>query len=405
MKFPSRQSSATSLPGITGTARVDRRTSAVVRRSRPGDIAVIDHLDLDRAHAEALVNAGVRAVVNASSFISGRYPNLGPDLLARAGVVLVDSAGTGILRSVQDGARIRLHEGTVYRGENALAQGQLLTPDDVAELMERARSGLATQLQSFTHNTTEFLRREQDLLLHGQGIPPLRTPLKGRPAVVVVRGYDYRDDLRRLRRFVREQHPVLIGVDAGADALVEVGLRPDVVVVGELGLGQGAVASDKGQSASDRVLRSARDVVLHTDRSGRAVGSDRLERLGVRPRRIGASGMTEDVALLLADSSGASLVIAVGTHSTLDEFLDRQRSGLASTFLTRLKIGSKLVDSKSVQQLYSGRIRLWHLALVLLSGLVALVVAIAATPVGADWWTTLRDALNDLLSWIQGLFS
>ena len=405
MKFPSRQSSATSLPGITGTARVDRRTSAVVRRSRPGDIAVIDHLDLDRAHAEALVDAGVRAVVNASSFISGRYPNLGPDLLARAGVVLVDSAGTGILRSVQDGARIRLHEGTVYRGESVLAQGQLLTTDDVTELMERARSGLASQLQSFTHNTTEFLRREQDLLLHGQGIPPLRTPLKGRPAVVVVRGYDYRDDLRRLRRFVREQHPVLIGVDAGADALVAVGLRPDVVVVGELGLGKGAVASDKGQSASDEVLRSARDVVLHTDRSGRAVGSDRLERLGVRPRRIGASGMTEDVALLLADSSGASLVIAVGTHSTLDEFLDRQRSGLASTFLTRLKIGSKLVDSKSVQQLYSGRIRLWHLALVLLSGLVALVVAIAATPVGADWWTTLRDALNDLLTWIQGLVS
>jgi len=404
MKLPARQSSATKLPGITGTARVDRRTSAVVRRSRPGDIAVIDHLDLDRVHAEALVDAGVSAVVNASSFISGRYPNLGPDLLARAGVILVDSAGTGVLRSVQDGATIRLYDGAVYRGQDVLAHGQLLTPADVAELMEQARSGLATQLQSFTHNTTEFLRREQDLLLHGQGIPKLRTRLEGRPAVVVVRGYDYREDLRRLRRFVREQRPVLIGVDAGANALVEAGLKPDVVVVGELGLGKGA-AGDHGQTASDKALRTARDVVLHTDRSGRAVGSDRLERLGVRPRRIGASGLTEDVALLVADTSGASLVIAVGTHSTLDEFLDRQRSGLASTFLTRLRIGSKLVDSKSVEQLYSGRIRLWHLAVVVLAGLLALGMAIAATPVGGEWWTTLRDVLDDLFSWIQGLFS
>ncbi|MGI8901231.1 MAG: putative cytokinetic ring protein SteA [Nocardioides sp.] len=404
MKLPARQSSATKLPGITGTARVDRRTSAVVRRSRPGDIAVIDHLDLDRVHAEALVDAGVSAVVNASSFISGRYPNLGPDLLARAGVILVDSAGTGVLRSVQDGATIRLYDGAVYHGQDVLAHGQLLTPADVAELMEQARSGLATQLQSFTHNTTEFLRREQDLLLHGQGIPKLRTRLEGRPAVVVVRGYDYREDLRRLRRFVREQRPVLIGVDAGANALVEAGLKPDVVVVGELGLGKGA-AGDHGQTASDKALRTARDVVLHTDRSGRAVGSDRLERLGVRPRRIGASGLTEDVALLVADTSGASLVIAVGTHSTLDEFLDRQRSGLASTFLTRLRIGSKLVDSKSVEQLYSGRIRLWHLAVVVLAGLLALGMAIAATPVGGEWWTTLRDVLDDLFSWIQGLFS
>ncbi|MBA2465356.1 MAG: hypothetical protein H0V42_10335 [Nocardioidaceae bacterium] len=404
MKLPARQSSASKLPGITGTARVDRRTSAVVRRSRPGDIAVIDHLDLDRVHAEALVGAGVSAVVNASSFISGRYPNLGPDLLARAGVILVDSAGTGVLRSVQDGATIRLYDGAVYRGQDVLAHGQLLTPDDVAELMEQARSGLATQLQSFTHNTTEFLRREQDLLLHGQGIPKLRTRLEGRPAVVVVRGYDYREDLRRLRRFVREQRPVLIGVDAGANALVEAGLKPDVVVVGELGLGKGA-AGDHGQTASDKALRTARDVVLHTDRSGRAVGSDRLERLGVRPRRIRASGLTEDVALLVADTSGASLVIAVGTHSTLDEFLDRQRSGLASTFLTRLRIGSKLVDSRSVEQLYSGRIRLWHLAVVVLAGLLALGMAIAATPVGGEWWTTLRDVLDDLFSWIQGLFS
>jgi uncharacterized membrane-anchored protein len=406
MKFPTRQQPTDGLPGVSGTARVDRRTSAVVRRARPGDVAVIDHLDLDRSHAEALVDAGVVAVVNAASFISGRYPNLGPNLLANAGVVMVDNAGADVLKAVHDGSRVRIVDGKVLQGEEVLAEGTVLSAADIAARMEDARGGLATQLQSFTHNTTEFLRREQDLLLHGQGVPDLRTRINGRPVVIVVRGYDYREDLRKLRRYIREQSPVLIGVDGGADALLEAHQRPDVVVVGEQGLGSGSTNSgEQAQKISDRALREAHEVVVHADRSGRAMGADRLDRIGVRTQKISASGTSEDVAMLLADASGASLIIAVGTHATLDEFLDRQRSGLASTFLTRLRVGPKLVDAKGVHQLYAGRVRLWHLALVLLAGLVALGIAIAATPVGGGWWEDLRTALSDLFDWIQGLFT
>jgi uncharacterized membrane-anchored protein len=406
MKFPSRQQPADGMPGITGTARVDRRTSAVVSRARPGDVAVIDHLDLDRSHAEALVDAGVVAVVNAASFISGRYPNLGPNLLANAGVVMVDNVGADVLKAVHDGSPVRIVDGKVLQGDEVLAQGTVLTAEDVATRMEDARGGLATQLQSFTHNTTEFLRREQDLLLHGQGVPELRTRISGRPVVIVVRGYDYRADLRKLRRYIREQRPVLIGVDGGADALLEARQRPDVVVVGEQGLGTGSSnAGEQAQKISDKALREAREVVVHADRSGRAIGSDRLDRLGVRTQKLSASGTSEDVAMLLADASGASLIIAVGTHATLDEFLDRQRSGLASTFLTRLRVGPKLVDAKGVHQLYAGRVRLWHLVLVLLAGLIALGVAISATPGGEGWWQDLQVALSDLFDWIQGLFT
>ena len=405
MKFPSRQQPVDGLPGVSGTARVDRRTSALVRRLRRGDIAVIDHLDLDRSHAEALVDAGVVAVVNASPFISGRYPNLGPDLLAKAGVLMLDDVGAEVFKTVNDGAPVRLDGHRLMRGDEVLAEGRALTADDVTEQMADARGGLSTQLQSFTHNTTEFLRREQDLLLHGQGVPPLRTRIEGRPVVVVVRGYDYRADLRKLRRFIREQRPVLVAVDAGADALVAEGHRADVVVVGEQGLGQGTTAGEQGQTVSDKALRGAREVVLHADRGGRTIGSDRLERLGVRSQQLAATGTTEDVALLLADTSGASLIITVGMHATLDEFLDRQRSGLASTFLTRLRVGPKLVDAKGVPQLYAGRVRLWHLALVLLAGLLALGVAVSATPVGGEWWDWLQGALTDLIDWIQGLFT
>jgi uncharacterized membrane-anchored protein len=406
MKFPSRQKSDSGLPGVTGPLRVDRRTRSLMRRLKPGDVAVIDHLDLDRATAEALVDRGVVAVVNASPFISGRYPNLGPELLARSGVVLVDDVGAEVFTRLQEGAPARIDQGRLFVKDEPepVASGRQLAAEDITAMMEEARGGLSTQLQTFTHNTTEFLRREQDLLLHGQGVPELRTRLDGRPVVVVVRGYDYREDLRRLRRYIREQRPVLVGVDAGADALLEAGHRPDIVVVGETGLVSGGAAGETA-TVSDKALRGAREVVLHSDRAGRAIGSDRLDRLGVRAHTFPAAGTSEDVGLLLADLAGASMIVSVGTHATLTEFLDRHRTGLASTFLTRLRVGPKLVDARGVPQLYSGRVRLWHLAAVLLAGVAALLVALAATPVGQDWWDAVQAWLTDATDWLQGLIS
>lgn len=408
MRLPSRQPAANSLPGVTGPVRADRRTDPLLRRLRPGDIAVLDQLDLDQATAQALLDHGVVAVVNASRFISGRYPNLGPELLTGAGVVLLDEVGTDVFARVRDGQPARLHDGCLLVGTDTVAAGQELDRESVAALMQQARGGLATQLQSFTHNTTEFLRREQELLLHGQGIPETDTPMRGRPVVVVARGYDYRADLRGLRSYLREQRPVLVGVDAGADALLEAGHRPHLVVVGPGGLAQGSTSgreggSSSGSTVSDKALRTAREVVLHADSSGHADGADRLARLGVRHRTLAASGTTEDVSLLLADTRGASLVVAVGTHASLDEFLDRQRSGLASTFLTRLRVGAKLVDAKTVPQLYAGRVRLWQLVLVLLAGFVALVVALGGTPLGGEWLSGIGSALSDVLDRLRGL--
>ncbi len=404
MRFPARQKPATALPGVVGTARLDRRTNSLLRRLKPGDIAVIDHLDLDRASAEALVERGAAAVVNAAPFISGRYPNLGPDLLARAGIALVDDVGPEVFARIDDGSTVRVHDGGLFVKDTAVARGRELTAADVRSLMEDARGGLSTQLKSFTHNTTEFLHREQELLLHGQGAPKTRTRFEGRPVVIVVRGYDYRDDLRRIKRYIREQRPVLVGDDGGADALLAAGHRPDLVVVGENGLAQGSRVGE-GATVSEKALRRAREVVLHTDRAGHAVGSDRLERLGLHPQVFSAAGSSEDVAMLLADLSGASLIVSVGTHPTLDEVLDQHRSGLASTFLTRLRVGPKLVDAKGIPQLYAGRVRLWHLALVLLAGLVALALAVGATPVGQEWWESVRADLDDLFGWIQGLLT
>lgn len=402
MKFRNRTQPSLGTSGVVGAARVDRRTSAVLRRAHPGDVAVLDHLDLDRGSAEALLEHGVVAVVNASPFLSGRYPALGPEILARAGLVLVEGVGAEAFSAIREGARVTVLDGELRAGDKVVARGRAVDLDDVLERMDAARAGIASQLQSFTHNTTEFLRREQELLLHGQGVPELRVRIAGRPVVVVVRDFDYAADLKRLRRFIREQDPVLLAVDGGADALLEVRLKPDLLVLGVAGLAPPA-SNVQARPVSDKALRSSRQVLLHADASDRIPGAERLDRLGIRPARMSASGTTEDIALLVADIGGASTIITVGTHATLDEFLDRQRAGLASTFLTRLRVGPRVVDAKAVPVLYAGRVRLWHLLLVLLVGLLTVAVAVASTPLGAQWFEDLGDALARLFDQIRGL--
>ena len=398
MRSPVRQRSlSVLLPGVEGTARVERRVRQLLPRLRAGDVAVLDQLDLDRTTAQALVDAGVVAVVDASPMISGRYPNLGPATLAAAGVVLVDSIGAAGLTAIADGRRARVHDGVVYDGETVLATGRALDAASVADEMDLARGGLVTQLQTFTHNSSEFLRREQDLLLHGTGLPRLATRVAGRPVVVVAGGHDHAVEIEAIRTFAREQSPVLIGVGAGAEALRTAHLKPHVVV-----LEADAEDADLPRAAT---LRAARDVVVRVAPGAGDGGLERLERLGVRPLRLETGAAAEDAALVLADAADPTVVIAVGMTAGLSELLDSRRPGLAGAYLARLRVGSRLVDAEAVPHLYSGRVRPWHLLLVMLAGLVALGAAISVTPVGQDWLDQLPGALTGLRHELSGLFT
>jgi uncharacterized membrane-anchored protein len=382
-------------PGVAGVVRVDRRTKNLTKRLRPGEIAVIDHLDLDRVSAEALVACRAGAVVNAAPSTSGRYPNLGPEILLAAGIPLVDEVGGDVLQHVHEGERVRVEGGTLYRdraGEQVpVASGHRQTAQTVAVAMEAARAGLSVQLEAFAANTMEYLRRERELLLDGVGVPDVRTRFEGRHALIVVRGYDYKEDLAHLRTYIREYRPVLVGVDGGADALMEVGYRPDMIV-GDM------------DSVSDATLRSGAELVVHAYRDGRAPGLERLEHLGVAGTTFPATGTSEDVAMLLADDKGAALIVAVGTHATLVEFLDKGRSGMASTFLTRLRVGGKLVDAKGVSRLYRSRVPGWQTVLLVVAGLLAVLTALASTPTGSLFLEILLDFWDRFLTWLQGLF-
>lgn len=384
MRFPTRQI-PTVLPGVRGTLRVGRPTRALLGRLRPGDVAVIDHTDLDRNTAQAMIDAGVVAVVNVQPMVSGRYPNRGPEMLAEAGVAMVDTLGEGGFSCLADGRRVRVHEGQIYDGEQRLTEGRQLEPETVREEMERAREGLGAQLETFTHNSTEVLRREQDVLLHHAGVPRLDTPVEDRPVVVVVDGPDAATQLRGLRSFVKEQHPVLVAVGRAVTLLADEGLRPHVVVVGD----------DDDELPAGKALRAARDIVVAPGARSGDGAVLALGRMGLDASRFVSSIAPEDAALLIVHAHHPRLVVGVGVSATLTDFLEHQRPGLASTYLTRLALGPTLVDAASVPTLYSGRVKRRHLLLALLVCLLVVAAAIATTDVGQDWahdlWGWLRD--------------
>ena len=382
MRLSLRHRTAPAGPGISGTARVDTRTKSLTKRLRPGDVAVIDHLDIDRVSAEALVACRPAAVLNAARSTSGRYPNLGPDILVEAGIPLIDDLGPDVL-TLAEGQQVRVLDNQVLDGDRVVAEGTLQDAESVAAAMAEARTGLAVQLEAFAANTMDYLRRERDLLLDGVGVPDIHTQIEGRHVLIVVRGYHYKEDLVILRSYIKEYRPVLVGVDGGADAIIEAGWKPDLIV-GDM------------DSVSDRALKCGAEVVVHAYRDGRAPGVERMEQLGVEHVVFPATGTSEDVAMLLADDKGAELIVAVGTHATLVEFLDKGRAGMASTFLTRLRVGGKLVDAKGVSRLYRQRISSWQLVWLAFAGVAALVAALASTVAGqatlglvAAWWDSV----------------
>jgi uncharacterized membrane-anchored protein len=372
---------------ITGAVRLDRRTKRLVARLRPGEIAVIDHVDLDRVAADSLVAAGVAAVLNAKPSVSGRYPNLGPEVLVQAGIPLVDDLGEELFDRLREGDEVRIEGGAVFAGGAQIAQGNRQDPESVAQSMADAREGLSVQLEAFAANTMDYLKQERDLLLDGVGVPAVETKIAGRHCLIVVRGYDYKADLDVLRPYIREFKPVLIGVDGGADALVEAGYTPDMIV-GDM------------DSVSDDVLRCGAEIVVHAYPDGRAPGLARVHQLGLPATPFPAAATSEDIAMLLADEKGASLIVAVGTHATLVEFLDKGRGGMASTFLTRLKVGGKLVDAKGVSRLYRQSMSGSSLLLLVLSAIAAMASAVAVSTLGkaylgvvAEWWDNLMFSI------------
>jgi uncharacterized membrane-anchored protein len=352
---------------IIGKARLGKRTKDLVRRLGPDDVAIVDHADLDRVSAEELAESGVRAVVNLAQSTTGRFPNPGPLTLVRAGIRLIDVHDTPLFDLLSDGDVVRLAGGAIWRNGTLVAEGTLLDSATLEGALREQQGRVAHALEAFAENTLRHLTEEAGALTAGLELPPLETRFRDRHALVIARGPGYKSDLRMVRPYIREFRPVLVAVDGGADALREAGLTPDVIV-GDF------------DSVSDAVLRSKAELVVHAYPGGRAPGAERLRRAGLRFHVVSAPGISEDIALQLAYEKGAALIVAVGTHFNLVEFLERDRAGMASTFVTRLKVGESLVDAKGVSRLVSRSVGVWPLAVFAVTGVAAIVVAVLASP-------------------------
>ena len=352
---------------VSGPARLGRRTKELVKRLRPEDVAIVDHADLDRVSAEELLESGVRVVVNVAPSSTGRFPNAGPLELVRGGVRLVDAPGAPLFDELSDGQLVRVERGQVWKDSTLLAEGTELDATTLEAALAEHQGRLSQALGAFAENTLLHLRDEAESLAAGFELPTLRTRFRDRHALVVARGPGYKSDLRMVRPYIRDFHPVVVAVDGGADALREAGMTPDVIV-GDF------------DSVSDAALRGDAELVVHAYAGGGAPGAERLRRLGLEHVTVAAPGISEDLALQLAHEKGATLIVAVGTHFNLVEFLERDRAGMASTFVTRLKVGESLVDAKGVSRLVNRQVGIWPLAVFGAIGVAVIVGAVVASP-------------------------
>jgi uncharacterized membrane-anchored protein len=370
---------------VHGIARLGKRTKRLVKRLGRGDIAIIDHLDLDRVSAEDLIACGVEGVVNAAHSSSGRYPNAGPLLLVQAGIHLVDAPGVPVFDLVEDGDHLVIRDGEILRNGHVVIRGDVQDPETVQALTDQRRREIGEALEAFAENTVQHMVQERELLTGRLELPQFATDFRDRTALVVVRGVDHQRDIQALRPYIRDVRPALVGVDGGANALIEEGFKPHMIV-GDM------------DSATEATLRCGAELVVHAYPDGRAPGREAVERLGLPYKVVPAPATSQDVAMLIAAEKGASLIVSVGSHFNLVEFLDKNRAGMSSTFLTRLRIGEILVDAKGVSRLYKPQPGSSPVLLVLAMGLLVLVAVVLATPglreVADLLWLKLRILLG-----------
>lgn len=352
---------------IKGRAKKDVKTKNLIKRLTPGDIAVIYHQDIDEVAARQLAEKKVAAVVNGPKSISGKYPNQGPGVLCSAGILIIDNIGDEAFNAIEENDLLYYSDGILYRNDTPLCNAPLLLEEEVKEKMELSALNIKETLHDFIDNTLDYAKKEKYMILDPISLPKLKTKIKGRHVLIVTRGKNYIEDLKAIKAYITEMNPVIIGVDGGGDALLDFGLKPDIII-GDM------------DSASDKCLKNSREIIVHAYTDGRCPGMERLEGLGLKAIKFPFPGTSEDIALLIAYEKNAELIVTVGSHTNMIDFLEKGRKGMASTFLVRMKVGYKVIDAKGVSELYKNKLRPFYLVAVIVAALLPIGVIASMSP-------------------------
>ncbi|MBU5335144.1 putative cytokinetic ring protein SteA [Intestinibacter bartlettii] len=352
---------------VEAPIKVDRKTKKLAKRLSAGEIAVINHTDIDEVAANSLVECKIKLVINAAPSISGRYPNKGPKILIDNNILIIDNVGEDVFEELKEGQVIEVNNGLIYRNGQLIGQGEVMDKSVVEKKTQIAYENMSVELDRFIDNTIDYAKKEKGFILGETEIPKMATDYKDRHVLVVVRGQDYKEDLATIRSYIEEMKPVLVGVDGGADALLECGYTPDVIV-GDM------------DSVTDEALKKAKEIVVHAYVDGRAPGLKRVQDLGLDAVVFPAPGTSEDIAMLTAYEYGAELIVALGSHSNMIDFLEKGRKGMASTFLVRLKIGAKLIDAKGVNLLYKSKLKMKYIWALVITAIFPVVIIAYLSP-------------------------
>ena len=350
---------------VEAPIKVDRKTKKLAKRLSAGEIAVINHIDIDEVAANSLVERKIKLVINAAPSISGRYPNKGPKILIDNNILIIDNVGENVFEELKEGQVIEVNNGQIYRDGQFIGSGEVMDKSVVEKRTQIAYENMSVELDRFIDNTIEYAKREKGFILGETEIPKMTTNYKDRHVLVVVRGQDYKEDLATIKSYIEEMKPILVGVDGGADALLECGYNPDVIV-GDM------------DSVTDEALKKAKEIVVHAYVDGR--GLKRVQDLGLDAVVFPAPGTSEDIAMITAYEYGAELIVALGSHSNMIDFLEKGRKGMASTFLVRLKIGAKLIDAKGVNLLYKSKLKMKYIWALVITAIFPVIIIAYLSP-------------------------
>ena len=362
---------------IEGVARKDKVTKNLTNRLKARDIAIISHRDLDEIAAISLMEKKISCVINTEETISGKYPNRGPEILLEKGIPIFEVNEGSSLDRIIEWETIGIVGDKIIRNGEYIADCTYLGRDRIEELLKLGYDNIEFELDNFIENTLEYAKKEKSLVTGALSIPEIKTNINQKHVLVVVRGRDYKEDLMTIRSYINEVKPILIGVDGGADALLEFGYIPDIIV-GDM------------DSVSDKCLSISKEVIVHAYANGKAPGLERVKSLGIKPILFQSPGTSEDIALLLSYEKNADLIVAVGTHTNMIDFLEKGRLGMASTFLVRLKIGDKLVDARGVNKLYGSKLNLKYLIFIIIAALVPIIILTLINPVTRELITLIK---------------